>query len=302
LELIILGSNSATPIFNRHPSAQVLNQGNRLFLIDCGEGTQLQMMRYKVKMSRISHIFISHLHGDHYLGLTGLLFTMHLNGRVQELHLYAQQELMDILELQLRLSATKLRFNLIFHPLRHYSSQVIMEDESLKVKSIVMNHRIPCAGFVFTTKPSRGNLIIEKLKEYNVPAELYHHIKEGNDFVTETGEVIPSSEFCLPPAKPVTYAFCSDTRYSEAILTDIYQADLLYHEATFMHDMAERAEATYHSTARQAALLAEKASVKKLLIGHFSSRYRDLEPLLREAQSVFPNTELAIEGNNIKIG
>lgn len=301
MELTILGSNSATPIFNRHPTAQVLSLHHHLFLIDCGEATQLQLMRYKVKMNRISHIFISHLHGDHYLGLTGLLFTMHLNGRTQELHLFAQQELMDILELQFRLSATVLRFNLIFHPLRHYSSQIIMEDESVKVKSIIMNHRIPCAGFVFIGKPVPGNLIIDKLRKYNVPVELYHRIKEGDDFVTETGEVIPSSEFCLPPARAVRYAFCSDTRYTESFLPDIQEADLLYHEATFLHEMAHRAEATYHATARQAAEIAAKASVKKLLIGHFSARYRDLEPLLLEARSVFKNTELAIEGNTYRI-
>ncbi|MBL7928047.1 MAG: ribonuclease Z [Bacteroidia bacterium] len=302
MELTILGSNSATPIFNRHPTAQVLSLHNNLYLIDCGEATQMQLMRYKVKMSRISCIFISHLHGDHYLGLTGLLFTMHLNGRTQELHLFAQQELMDILELQFRLSATVLRFNLIFHPLRHYSSQIIFEDQSVKVKSIIMNHRIPCAGFVFTSKPVKGNLIIEKLRKYNVPVELYNRIKEGDDFVTETGELIPSSEFCLSPSDAVSYAFCSDTRYSESILPDISRVDLLYHEATFLHDMAERAEATFHTTARQAAQIAVKASVKKLLIGHFSARYRDLEPLLKEARSVFSNTELAIEGLTFKVG
>lgn len=301
MELTILGSNSATPIFNRHPTAQVLTLHNNVYLIDCGEATQLQLMRYKIKMNRISHIFISHLHGDHYLGLTGLLFTMHLNGRTQELHLFAQQELMDILELQFRLSATVLRFNLIFHPLRHYSSQIILENDSVRVKSIIMNHRIPCAGFVFTSKPVPGNLIIDKLRNYKVPVELYHRIKEGDDFVTETGEVIPSSEFCLPPSKRMTYAFCSDTRYSESFLPDISHADLLYHEATFLHDMAERAEATFHSTARQAAQIAAKASVKKLVIGHFSARYRDLEPLLMEARSVFTNTELAIEGQTFKI-
>lgn len=301
MELTILGSNSATPVFNRHPTAQILSLHNRLFLIDCGEGAQMQLQKYKVKMSRISHIFISHLHGDHYLGLTGLLFTMHLNGRTQELHLFGQQELMDILELQLRLSATVLRFNLIFHPLRHYSSQIIMEDDAVRVKSIIMNHRIPCAGFLFTCKPVPGNLIIEKLKEYHVPVELYHRIKEGDDFVTETGAIIPSSEFCLPPSKAVSYAFCSDTRYSESFLPDISHADLLYHEATFLNDMAERAEATFHSTAWQAAQLASKASVKKLLIGHFSARYRDLEPLLKEAREVFPNTELAIEGQTFKV-
>ncbi len=301
MELTILGSNSATPIFNRHPTAQVLSLHNNLYLIDCGEATQMQLMRYKVKMNRISHVFISHLHGDHYLGLTGLLFTMHLNGRTQDLHLFAQQELMDILELQLRLSATVLRFNLIFHPLRHYSSQIILEDDSVRVKSIIMNHRIPCAGFVFTSKPVPGNLIIDKLRKYNVPVELYHSIKEGDDFVTDTGEVIPSSEFCLPPSKPVSYAFCSDTRYSESFLSDISGADLLYHEATFLQDMAERAEATFHSTAKQAAQLAAKAAVKKLVIGHFSARYRDLEPLLMEARSIFSNTELAIEGLTFKV-
>jgi len=301
LELTILGSNSAVPIFDRHPSAQVLAVGNHLFLIDCGEGTQMQMMYHKVRYHRITHVFISHLHGDHYFGLIGLLFTMHLQGRTQEIHLFGQQELMDTIELQFRLSATELRYNLIFHPIRHFNSQIIFEDEQVKVKTVILNHRIPCTGFVFIEKPESGKLVIEKLKAYNVPVELYHRIKEGESYITETGEEIPSSVFCLPPPDARQYAYCSDTLYSESIIPEIQNVDLLYHEATFMDDMAHRAETTFHSTTRQAAAIAAKAGVKKLIIGHFSSRYRNLEPLLAEAQEIFLNTDLAIEGRKWKV-
>jgi ribonuclease Z len=296
LELLVLGSNSASPAFNRHPTAQVLKLAHASFLIDCGEGTQFQLLRYRVKLNRITHIFISHLHGDHYLGLTGLLFTMHLNGRTRDLHLFAQPELMDILELQLRLSGTVLRFNLIFHPIRHFGSQVIYEDEWIRVKTLIMNHCIPCTGFLFIEQSSRPRLNTEMLEKYQVPVTYYSRIRDGNDFVMATGEIIPATVFHLPPRPPAIYAFCSDTLYSESLLPEISHASLLYHEATFMDELLHRAESTYHSTARQAAMLASRASVKKLLIGHFSSRYRDLEPLLQEARSVFPRTELAVEG------
>lgn len=300
-EVIILGSSSATPIYNRHPTAQVLNVRERFFLIDCGEGTQMQLVKYKIRYQRISHIFISHLHGDHYLGLMGLLSTMHLQGRTTELHLYGQQELMDILELQLRLSNTILRFNLIFHPVRHYFGSLIFEDDDLQVKSIVMNHRIPCTGFLFREKLKPRKLIMNKMQQYNIPFTFFNRIKSGEDYEDDFGKIVKNDELTLPSQPPRSYAYCSDTIYDENIINDVRNVDLLYHESTFLHDMLERAEATYHTTSLQAAELAKKAMVKKLLIGHFSARYKSLSPLLDEAKSVFENTELAMEGTRFEI-
>lgn len=295
-EVTILGSSSATPIYTRHPTAQVLNVRERFFLIDCGEGTQLQMMRYKIKMHRISHIFISHLHGDHYFGLIGLLSTMHLQGRTTELHLYGQQDLMDIIEIQLRLSNTVLRYNLIFHPVRHYVSSIILEDESIQVRSIVLNHRVPCTGFLFREKPKPRKLLIAKMQQYNIPFNYFNKIKNGEDYEDDHGNKIINAELTLPAPPPGSYAFCSDTVYDPAIANDVKGVDILYHESTFMHDMLERAQATYHTTSLQAAELARTAGVKKLLIGHFSARYKNLAPMLNEAREVFPNTHLALEG------
>lgn len=296
-EVTILGCSSATPIYNRHPTAQVLNVRERLFLIDCGEGTQMQLIRYKIKYHRISHIFISHLHGDHYLGLMGLLSTMHLQGRTNELHLFGQQDLMDIIEIQLRLSNTVLRFNLIFHPVRHYVGSVIMEDDDLIVKSIVMNHRIPCTGFLFREKERPRKLIISKMQQHNIPFSQFTRIKNGEDYVDDFGNPVSNSELTIPAERPKTYAFCSDTIYDESIINEVEGADLLYHESTFMHSMLQRAQTTYHTTSLQAAQIAAKAAAKKLLLGHFSARYKDLGPLLAEARTVFQNTELALEGN-----
>ncbi len=295
-EVTVLGSSSATPIYTRHPTAQVLNIRERFFLIDCGEGTQLQMMRYKIKMQRISHIFISHLHGDHYLGLMGLISTMHLQGRTSELHLYGQQELMDIIELQLRLSNTILRYNLIFHPVRHYVSTLILEDEDLQVKSIVLNHRIPCTGFLFREKAKPRKLLMNKMQQYNIPFNFFNRIKNGENYEDDNGNIIMNEELTMPSLPPRSYAFCSDTIYDESIINDVRAVDMLYHESTFSHDMLDRARATFHTTSLQAAELAKKAEVKKLIIGHFSARYKNLSPLLMEARTVFPNTELALEG------
>jgi ribonuclease Z len=295
-EVTILGSSSATPIYTRHPTAQVLNVRERFFLIDCGEGTQMQMMRYKIKMQRISHIFISHLHGDHYLGLMGMLSTMHLQGRTTELHLYGQQDLMDILEMQLRLSNTILRFNLIFHAVRHYVSSLIFEDEDILVRSIVLNHRVPCTGFLFKEKQKPRKLIINKMQQYNIPFVYFNKIKSGDDYEDDFGNIIKNEELTIPSPPPRSYAFCSDTIYDESIINDVKGVDILYHEATFLHEMADRAQATYHTTSLQAAEIAKKAEVKKLIIGHFSARYKNLGLLLDEARTVFKNTELALEG------
>lgn len=300
-EVTILGSSSATPTFNRHPTSQILNIRDRYFLIDCGEGTQMQLIRYRIRYHRISHIFITHLHGDHYLGLMGLLSTMHLQGRTGELHVYGHPELMDIIEMQLRLSQTVLRYNLVFHPIRHYVSSLLLEDEDLTVRSVVLNHRIPCNGFVFKEKQLPRKILIDRIHEYQIPVSALQRIKRGHDYVGENGRVIPNSELTIPSASPRSYAFISDTKYDETIIDEIHGVDLLYHEATFMEDMSERATATFHSTALQAATIARRSGASRLIIGHFSARYRDLQPLLDEACSVFSETELAIEGSTFSI-
>ncbi len=301
-ELTILGSSSATPIFNRHPTSQLLNIRDRYFLIDCGEGTLLQLLRYRIRYHRISHIFISHLHGDHYLGLVGLLSTFHLQGRTSELHLYGQQELMDIVEIQLRVSNTILRYNLIFHPVRHYTPEVILEDDEIQVRSIVLNHRVPCTGFLFVEKSRPRKLIIQKVQQKNIPISYYTKLKLGADYVDESGNVIPNNELTETPPKVRSYAYCSDTMYDPMLKDELKGVDLLYHEATFLHELLERATQTYHSTALQAAQLAKDAQVERLLIGHFSARYKELDPLLMEAQSIFKETELALEGRKFKVG
>lgn len=300
-ELTILGSSSATPTSNRHPTSQILNIRDRFYLLDCGEGTQMQLIRYRIKYHRISHIFISHLHGDHYFGLMGLLSTMHLQGRTNELHIYGHPELMDIIELQLRLSQTVLRYNLIFHPFKHFTGAVIHEDDNILVRSVVLNHRIPCNGFIFVEKKMQRKIIMDKIMEHQVPVSALPNIKLGNDYVGENGRLIPNDELTNPSASPRSYAFISDTKYDEYLVDDIKGVDLLYHEATFMHDLQDRASATFHSTGLQAGMLARKAGVGKLVIGHFSARYRDLNPLLDEARTEFANTELAIEGNVFEI-
>lgn len=300
-ELTILGSSSATPIYNRHPTSQLLYIRERHFLIDCGEGTLMQLLRYRIKYHKISHIFISHLHADHYLGLMGLLSTFNLQGRTVSLHLYGQQELMDVLEMQLRLSNTQLRYHLIFHPVRHYTAEVILENEDLLVRSIVLNHRIPCTGFLFLEKSKPRKLIVAKLQHYNIPFAFYARIKNGEDYEDDYGKKIPNKELTDDPPVPRSYAYCSDTVYDENIINDISGVDLLYHESTFLHENAERARQTYHTTSLQAAMIAQKAGAAKLLLGHFSGRYKDLSPLLVEAKTVFENTDLAIEGRKFKI-
>ena len=295
-ELTILGSSSATPIYNRHPTSQLLVFRDRHFLIDCGEGTQMQMLKYKIRYHRISHIFISHLHGDHYLGLVGLLSTFHLQGRSADLHLYAQQELMDIIETHLRLSQTQLRYNLIFHPVRHFAPEVIFEDDDLIIRTVILNHRIPCTGFVFSEKQRPRKLKVEKLQEYNIPFTQYTRIKNGAAFHTADGVVVSNEELTEASPDPKSYAFCSDTIYMPELAQDLQGVDVLYHEATFLHDLKDRAEMTYHTTALQAAQVAKDAEAGQLIIGHFSARYKTLEPLLQEARSVFPNTELGLEG------
>lgn len=301
-KLTVLGCSSATPTLFRHSSAQILNVNERLFLIDCGEGAQMQMRRFKIKFQRIDHIFISHLHGDHYLGLVGFLLTLHLLGRKNELHLYANENLKRIIDLQFEVSETTLQYPLIFHAIADKEPMLIYDDDNISVQTIPLLHRIPTTGFLFKEKIKKPKIRKEIMSNLSVPVEAYKEIINGSDFIdTLTGRVYKNKELTLPPANAVSFAYCSDTGYSESYLPLINKVDLLYHEATFMHDKISHAREKYHCTSIDAANIALKASAAKLLIGHFSARYDDLTPLLEEAQSVFKNTLLAEEGLTYEI-
>jgi ribonuclease Z len=295
-ELTILGCNSAIPTSNRFPTAQVLNILEHFFLIDCGEGAQMQLRKYRVKIQRIDHIFISHLHGDHYFGLIGLLSTMHLLGRKEAIHIFANADLEKILELQMKVSDTRLNFELIFHPLQYNHTEMLLDTPFYSVETILLEHRIPCCGFLFREKEKLKSLRKDKLKEFNVPVSAMQNLREGKDFITSEGMIIPNAEITVKPPVPRAYAYCSDTAYNEKIIEQIRGVDLLYHEATFGQEKLERAKETFHSTALQAATIAQKAAVKKLIIGHYSARYVDVTPLVNEAQSVFPETIAGEEG------
>ena len=300
-EVTILGSSSATPIYNRNPSSQVLNINERLYLIDCGEGTQQQMLRFDVKASRIDHIFISHLHGDHYLGLVGLLSSLHLNGRAKPLKIYCPEPLKEIIDLQLKYSETTLSFEMEYHFTNADKVETIVDNDDIIVETIPLDHRIACTGFLFRQKKRMRKLIKERIEEIGVPVPYFTAIKKGFDYVDSNGTVFKNDTLTIDSDQPKTYVYCSDTLYRESYMAQISNATLLYHEATFMHNMVDRANETHHTTALQAAEIAVRTHVEKLIIGHFSARYKKLDELLEEALSVFPNTELALEGKTFII-
>ncbi len=300
-ELTILGCSSATPTSKRNPTSQLLNIHDKYFLIDCGEATQVQLRRFKLKFQRINHIFISHLHGDHYFGLMGLLSSMHLLGRKNELHLYCPAGLKEIIELQNKHSQTYLHYPIIYHLLGEGKNEIIFEDDNVSVETIPLNHRIPCNGFLFREKFRQQNISKEKIEEYNIPKSFIKSIKAGADYTLESGTVIPNKELTVSHMSPRSYAFCSDTCYDESIVPIIKNVDLLYHETTFMEDMKHRAKETFHTTTIQAGNIAKLAEVKQLLIGHFSARYNDLNPFLDEIKPVFENTLLALEGEVFEV-
>jgi ribonuclease Z len=300
-EVTILGSSSATPIFNRNPTAQVLNINEKLYLVDCAEGTQQQMLRFDVKASRIDYIFISHLHGDHYLGLVGLLSSMHLNGRKKALKIFGPPPLKEIVDLQLKYSETTLHYPLEWVFTDATAKGIILENQDVFVETIPLDHRIPCTGFLFRQKKRLRKLIKEKIEGLEIPVPYYSALKKGNDYTAPDGTVYKNSELTIEPAEPKSYAYVSDTMYVEKYLEQINSATLLYHEATFLHDMLDRAHQTHHTTALQAGEVAVRVNAEKLIIGHFSARYKTLNELLEEAQSVFANTELAVEGKTFVI-
>ena len=299
LAVTILGNNSAVPAFDRHPTSQVVTLDGFNFLVDCGEGTQIQMINYKIRRSRISHIFISHLHGDHYFGLIGLLTSFSLLGRQQELHVVGPAPLQQIIELQLKVADTSLSYDLHFHTIRNEG--VLVDTDKFAVKCFRTNHRIECYGFVFSEKRKPRRLILEAVKENNIPLHFYERLKNGEDFTTSVGEVIKNEWVTEPAPKGKSYAFCADTRYNEDMIEHIKDADMIYHETTYLENFREHAELRYHSTAKQAALIAKKSGCVRLLVGHFSSRYDTLEEFETEAREIFPNSELALEGVTYRV-
>lgn len=301
VKLTILGSSGAVPAFGRFPTAQHLTVQNRHFLIDAGEGVQMQLTRYQIPIHKIDCIFISHLHGDHYLGLMGLLFSMHLHRRVNELHLYSQPGLDEIILLQLKYSKSVLNYEIHFHAYDPTEEVIIYEDDALTIETIPLIHKLPCAGFLFREKTKPVNLNKQKLK----PGMLIQHIaqlKKGADVYDDHGKLLYlNSDFTLPPPPSYSFAFCSDTAWNENMLEQIKDINLLYHETTFMDEDKGKAWETKHSTTLEAATIAKLAKVDRLIIGHFSARYRDLELLLNEAKTIFPNTSLAEEGISFEI-
>ncbi len=298
-ELITLGTGAALPAQGRSPSAQVLCLEESLYLIDCGEGTQERLRMAGLSFMRIGHVFISHLHGDHYFGLMGLLSTMHLLGRTRELHLYGPPPLKAIIDLQLQASATWLRFPLHFHPVQDEAPMLLLEDEKLTVTSLPLRHRLPTTGFLFRQRPGPRRLRPERIAE--IPHYQRASVKDGRDLVRDDGTTVPNAELTTDPAPPAAYAYCSDTAPRADLASWIRGVDLLYHEATFTQHLAARARETMHSTAAQAAALAREAGVGALLLGHFSSRYKDLTPLLAEASAVFANVALSQEGHRYPV-
>ena len=290
----ILGNNSAVPAFDRHPTSQVVTLDGSNYLVDCGEGTQIQLINYKIRRSKISHIFISHLHGDHYFGLIGLLNSLSLLSHQQEMHVFGPSPLKEIIELQLKVADTKICYPLHIHHITEPAT--LLDNEKLTVKCFRTNHRIECYGFVFAEKKRLRKLNAEKAKAFEIPAAFYERLKDGKDYIQKDGIVIKNEEVTFSGEPGKRYAFCADTKYDESIIPHIQGADLIYHETTYLDNLRERAEARFHSTTKQAAAIAQQAGVKKLLIGHFSSKYDTLEEFEAEAREVFPNTELALEG------
>ena len=300
-EINILGCGSALPTTRHFSSSQVVNIREKLFMIDCGEGAQLQLRRSKLKFTRLNHIFISHLHGDHCFGLMGLISTFGLLGRTAQLHIYAHADLEKLLQPQLDFFCKGMTYEVVFHNIDPTQAAVIYEDRSVTVTTIPLRHRIPSCGFLFQEKKTPNHIIRDMIDFYRIPVSQLNKIKNGEDYITEEGVVVPNNRLTTPSAAPRSYAYCSDTLYLKSIIPQIKGADLLFHEATFMSTDDARAKETYHSTALQAAQIAKEAEVKQLVIGHFSARYEDENLLLKESQTVFPQTILAKENLRINI-
>jgi ribonuclease Z len=300
MKLTILGCYSATPRINANPTSQVLEIENHVFLIDCAEGTQVQLRKSKVKFSRIKHIFISHLHGDHFFGLVGLISTFRLLTREADLHIYAPKGLKEIVTLQMKLAKSWTNYNLIFHELESDTSEIIYEDDKVEVYTIPLEHRVYTNGFLFKEKVKERKLDINKALDLNIDKAYFRKLKQGFDVINESGELIKNKDVTRLGAKPKSYAFCSDTVYNESIIPIIKNTTVLYHESTFLESHKHLAKQTKHSTALEAAKIAKQANVDTLILGHYSNRYDDLELFRTEAQEVFNNVELAKDGKTFE--
>ena len=300
-EVNILGCGSALPTTRHFSSSQVVNIREKLFMVDCGEGAQLQLRRSKLKFTRLNHIFISHLHGDHCFGLMGLISTFGLLGRTAALHIYAHEELEKLLAPHLEFFCKGMTYDVVFHAIDPTKAAIIYDDRSVSVNTIPLKHRIPTCGFLFQEKKTPNHIIRDMVDFYQIPVFELNRIKNGEDYVTPDGVVVPNSRLTTPSAPARSYAYCSDTICLRNILPQIKGVDLLFHEGTFAQCDAARAKETFHTTAQQAAEIARDAEAKQLVIGHFSARYEDESVLLKEAQAVFPNTLLAKENLRITI-
>ena len=301
--LTILGFNSAIPTITSSPTAQFLEMEERAFLIDCGEGTQVQLRKAKARFSKINNIFISHLHGDHCFGLPGLIASFRLLGRDMPLNVYGPKGIKEMMETIFRLTETHRGFDVIYHELKSKTSEKIYEDNRVEVYTIPLDHRIYCNGYLFKEKPKERHLNMQEVSKYpEIETCDYHNLKLGKDFILNDGYVLKNEILTTEPSKSVTYAFCSDTRYLESVIPIIEEADVLYHESTFLHDLKEMADYTGHTTALEAARIARKANVGKLILGHFSNRYGDLSVFTDEAREVFPNSFLPKALEAVKIG
>lgn len=300
-ELNILGCGSAKPTTRHQPTSQILNVRGKFFMIDCGEGVQTQMQKMGLSMMNIGHIFISHNHGDHVFGLPGLIGTMDLLGRTSELHVHGPLQVGDFIDYLLKTFYTDIGYNVIFHPVDVHQHALVYEDRSITVHSIPLQHRLPTCGYLFREKPGLPHIRREMIDAFNIPISQINNIKAGASWTAEDGTIIPHERLTTPANPPRSYAYCSDTVYLPHLKDILNGVTLLYHEATYMHERAPRAEQTRHSTALQAAMQARDAKVEQLCIGHFSASLKDENALLREAQSVFPNTILANEGLVVSI-
>ncbi|WP_297707037.1 ribonuclease Z [uncultured Eudoraea sp.] len=301
MKLHILGCYSATPRALTNPTSQVLEIRNHLFLIDCGEGTQVQLRKNKIKFSRIEHIFISHLHGDHFFGLPGLISTFKLLGREKDLHIYGPEGIQQAITLLLKLGNSWTNYKLVFHELTSKKSEIIFENTKLRVKTIPLDHRIYTNGFLFSELPGERKLNVLATAKYKIDKAYYQSIKQGKDIKMDDGSVMANSELSLDPPKTKQYAYCSDTAFNMELAPLLKGVDLLYHEATFLETEVHLAKKTKHSTARQAATVAKEAKVNRLILGHFSTRYKSIVPFREEAIEVFKNVELADDGKSFEI-
>lgn len=294
LAVTILGNNSAIPAFGRHPTSQIITTADELMMFDCGEGTQIQILNYRIRRSRINHIFISHLHGDHYFGLVGLLNSFALLGRIQPLHVYGPADLIKIIEMQFDFADTTFPFEFTFHPIT--KAGLLHDGKHYTVECFPTQHRIECWGFIVREKKKLRKIIAEKTKQYNIPSTSFSKLQQGEDYVSPEGTLIKNELVTTENTKAKSYAFCADTKYDEALIDIIKDIDLIYHETTYTAPFAEKAAERFHSTSKQAATIALKSNVKKLIIGHFSAKFEQLDIFEEEAREIFPETDIATEG------